>query len=162
MTDDVRLVVPPLLIVVGLVGIVIPVLPGLLLVLSGVLLWAVLTGTTAAWVVFGLCAVVAVTGYVLQYLLPGRRMKERGVGGSTLVLAVVAAVVGFFVIPVVGAVVFFVGAIFLVESARSRDRSLAWTRTKHALAAVAQSIGIELCAALVIAALFVVGLLVTP
>lgn len=162
MADDVRLVVPPLLVVIGLLGIVVPVLPGLLVVLGGVLLWAALTGTGAAWGVFAACVVVAVAGYTLQYLLPGRRMKERGVGTSTLFLAVVAGIVGFFVIPVVGAFLFFVGAIFLVESGRTRDRSLAWTRTKHAMVAVAQSVGIELCAGLVIAALYVVGLFVTP
>ncbi len=159
--DDVRLVVPPLLVVVGLLGIVIPVLPGLLLVLGGVLLWAGLTGTGLAWAIFAACVVVAVVGYTLQYLLPGRRMKERGVGTSTLALAVVAGIVGFFVVPVVGAILFFVLTIFLVENARSRDRSVAWTRTKHAMAAVAQSIGIELVAGLTIAALYVIGLIAT-
>ena len=158
LTDDVRLVVPPLLVVVGLIGIVVPVLPGLLVVLAGVLLWAALTGTGLAWGVFAACFVVALVGYTLQYLLPGRRMKERGVGTSTLALAVLAGVVGFFVVPVVGAILFFVGAIYLVENARSRDRAVAWTRTKHAMAAVAQSIGIELVAGLGIAALYVVGL----
>ena len=160
--DDIRLVVPPLLIVIGLLGIVIPVLPGLLLVLGGVLLWAALTGTPLAWCLFALSALVAVAGWTMQYLLPGRRMKERGVPTSTLFLGVVAAVVGFFVIPVVGALLFFVGAIFLVESARTRDRGVARTRTRHAIVAVAQSVGIELLAALVIAAIFVVGLFVTP
>ncbi len=159
--DDVRLVVPPLLVVVGLLGIVIPVLPGLLVVLGGVLLWAALTGTGLAWGVFAACVVVAVVGYTLQYLLPGRRMKERGVGTSTLALAVLAGIIGFFVVPVVGAILFFVLTIFLVENARSHDRSVAWTRTKHAMAAVAQSIGIELVAGLSIAALYVIGLIAT-
>lgn len=161
LVDDVRLVVPPVLVVVGLLGIVIPVLPGLLLVLLGVLLWAFLTATPLAWGIFAACVVVAAAGYALQYVLPGRRMKERGVGTSTLALAVVAGVVGFFVVPVVGALLFFVLAIFLVENGRTRDRSLAWTRTKHAMVAVAQSVGIELVAGLVIAALYVVGLVAT-
>ena len=160
--EDVRLFVPPLLIVVGLLGIVVPVLPGLLLVLGGVLLWASLTGTGLAWGLFAACVLVAVAGWSLQYLVPGRRMKERGVPTSTLFLAVVAAVVGFFAIPVVGALLFFVGAIFLAESARTRDRGVAWTRTRHAIVAVAQSVGIELLAALVIAAIYVVGVFSTP
>ena len=161
LTDDVRLVVPPLLVVVGLLGIVVPVLPGLLMVLGGVLLWAALTGTPLAWAIFVAALVVAVAGYALQYLLPGRRMKERGVGSSTLLLAVLAGIVGFFVVPVVGAFLFFVAAIFLVESRRSRDRAVAWTRTKHAMLAVAQSVGIELVAGLLIAGLYVVGLVLT-
>lgn len=159
LVDDVRVVVPPLLVVAGLLGIVVPVLPGLVVVLAGVLLWAVLTATPLAWGLFAACVVVALAGYALQYLLPGRRMKERGVGTSTLALAVVAGVVGFFIVPVVGALLFFVLAIFVVESSRSRDRGLAWTRTKHAMVAVAQSVGIELVAGLVIAGLYVGGLL---
>ena len=80
---------------------------------------------------------------------------------STLVLAVLLGVVGFFVIPVVGAVVGFVLGIFLVELGRGRDHSLAWTRTRHAVVAVAQSVGIELLAGLVVAALYGVGVLIT-
>ena len=92
--------------------------------------------------------VITVAGYVLQYTLPGRRMRERGVSSSTLVLAMALGVVGFFVVPVVGAILGFVLGIFLVELGRSRDRSLAWTRTKHALVAVLHSMGIELAAGL--------------
>lgn len=155
---DVGMVVPPLLILVGLVGIVVPVLPGLLLVLGGVLLWALMESTPLAWGVFLASVLVAVLGYVLQYLLPGRRMRERGVRSSTLALAVLFGVVGFFVVPVVGAVIGFVLGIFVVEVGRSRDRAQAWERTKHALVAVLHSIGIELIAGLLIAALYVVGL----
>jgi uncharacterized protein len=150
-------VVPPLLILVGLVGIVVPVLPGLVLVLGGVLVWALVEGSALAWGIFAACTLVTVAGYVLQYTLPGRRMRERGVSSSTLFLAVLLGIVGFFVIPVVGAVVGFVLGIFVVELGRSRDRLQAWTRTKHALVAVLHSIGIELAAGLVVAALYVAG-----
>ncbi len=158
LADDVGMIVPPLLIVVGLVGIVLPVLPGLLVVLAGVLLWALMEGTGLAWGIFVASLLVAVVGYVLQYTLPGRRMRERGVQTSTLALAVLFGIVGFFVIPVVGAIVGFVLGIFVVEVGRTRDRSQAWVRTKHALVAVLHSIGIELAAGLVIACLYVAGL----
>jgi hypothetical protein len=155
--DAVGSVVPPLLILVGLVGIVVPVLPGLLLVVGGVLVWALIEGSALAWGIFAVSVVIAVAGYVLQYTVPGRRMRERGVSSSTLFLAMLLGVVGFFVIPVVGAVVGFVAGIFAVELSRSRDGSQAWTRTKHALVAVLHSMGIELAAALAITALYVAG-----
>ncbi|WP_205860628.1 DUF456 domain-containing protein [Phycicoccus sp. HDW14] len=100
---DTWVVLPPLLIVLGLVGVVVPVLPGTLLVLAGVLVWALAEQSTTGWVVLFLSVLVAAAGRVLQYLVPGRRMKQRGVRTSTLALAVLLAVVGFFVIPVVGA-----------------------------------------------------------
>ena len=158
LADDLGGIVPPLLILVGLVGIVVPVLPGLLLVLGGVLLWALMEGTTLAWAIFAASVVVAVAGVGLQYLVPGRRMRDRGVQTSTLALAVLCGIVGMFVIPFVGAFVGFVLGIFVVELSRSRDRGQAWVRTKHALVGVLQSVGIELVAGLAIAALYVAGL----
>jgi uncharacterized protein YqgC (DUF456 family) len=153
--------VPAVLIVIGMVGIVIPVIPGLLLCLAGVFVWALDTMTTLGWVVFGVCAALYLAGVAMQYAVPGRRLREAGVRRSTLVLAVLLAVVGFFVIPVVGAAIGFVGGIFLVELGHSKDRSTAWGSTKAALKAVFLSIGIELLAALAIAVTWVAGVLVS-
>ncbi len=161
LVDEIGLVIPPLLIIVGLLGIVVPVLPGLLLILGGVLLWAALEGGTTAWLIFAASLLVAVIGWVLQYTLPGKRMRDRGASNSTLVIAVMVGIVGFFVVPVVGAIIGFVLAIFVVEYLRSKDTALAWERTKHALVAVLHSMGIELAAGLTIAALFVGGLVAT-
>lgn len=159
--DELWTVLPPLLILVGLVGIVVPVLPGMLLVLAGVLVFALHEGSTTGWVVFALSVVVAAAGWVLQYLVPGRRMRQRGVSTPTLLLALVLGVVGFFVIPVIGLVLGFVLGIWLVETARTRDRAQAWSRTRHAAVAVAQSIGIELAAGVVVAGLYVAGVVLT-
>ena len=153
--------VPALLIAIGMVGIVIPVIPGLLLCLGAVLLWAWDAGTTLGWWVFGVCAVLYLAGVALQYAVPGRRMRAAGVRRSTLVLAVLLAIVGFFVIPVVGAIVGFVGGIFLVELGHSRTKTAAWASTKSALKAVAMSMGIELVAGFEIAVTWVVGVLLS-
>jgi uncharacterized protein YqgC (DUF456 family) len=153
--------VPAVLILIGMVGIVVPVIPGLLLCLAAVFVWAFDTGTTLAWWVFGVCAVLYLAGVATQYAVPGRRMREAGVRRSTLVLAVLLAIVGFFVIPVVGAAVGFVLGIYLVELGHSRDRSAAWSSTKAALKAVMLSMGIELLAAVAIAATWVVGVLLS-
>lgn len=161
MTDTATIVVCALLIIVGMIGIVVPVLPGLLLTLLAVLVWAVSSGGSTAWFLFGLAAMVYLAGLVAQFLLPGRRLKAQGVGMGTMLLAVVGGIIGFFVIPVVGALVGFVLAIYLVELTRSRSRDQAWARTKSALRAILHSMGIELVTAFVIAVIFVVGVLLT-
>lgn len=153
--------VPAVLILVGMVGIVVPVIPGLLLVLGAVLLWAWDTSSTLGWWIFGLAAALYAAGVALQYLIPGRRMKRAGIGTSTLVLAVLLGIVGFFVIPVVGGPIGFVLGIYLVEHSRSRNRQEAWTSTKTALRAVFLSIGIELAAGLAITTLWVAGVLIS-
>lgn len=144
--------------VVGLVGIVVPVLPGLLLIVLATAGWAYYHPAPQAWVVFWVSVVLYVAGVTAQYLLPGRRMRREGVGAGTLVLAVLLGVVGFFVVPVVGAVVGFVVGVFLVELSRHRNGSAAWTSTKSALKAVLHSIGIELIAGFAIIATWLVGL----
>ncbi len=152
--------VTALLMLVGLVGIVVPVLPGLLLVWLATALWAYEHPAGTAWVVFAVATVLFGTGVAAQYLVPGRRMRRAGVGTWTLLLAVILAVVGFFLVPVVGALVGFVGGIFLVELARQGDRRAAWSATRHALRNVALSIGIELAAGFAIVLVWLVGLLV--
>ncbi len=152
---------PALLIALGVVGIVVPVLPGLPMVLAGVLLWAIGIGGPTAWVVFGTCLVLGAAGWITQLLIPGRRLKAQGISTWTLVLAVLAGIVGFFVVPVLGAPLGFVLAILVVEFVRVGEVPLAWQRTGHALKAVVLSWGIELAAALLIALTWVTGVLVT-
>ena len=153
--------VPAVMIAVGILGIVIPVLPGLLLALAGVLLWAYDTGTRTAWAVFAACAVLYVVGVGLQYAIPGRRLRRSGVGTLTLLLAVVLGIVGFFVIPVVGGPAGFVLGIYLVEHTRSRSSQAAWAATVAALKAGLGCMGLELLAGLAIATTWAVAVIVT-
>ena len=136
--------------VVGTVGIVVPVLPGLCLVGAATLLWAIEVHYTAGWVVFAIATLLYAAGIVAQYLLPGRQMKRAGVDSRFVAVALVVAVVGFFVIPVIGAPIGFVTAIFLLELAKHHDRRAAWRATVHAIKAVGLNIGLELATAFAI------------
>ena len=149
-----------LMIAVGIVGLIVPVLPGLALSLLGVLLWAWSTGG-AAWWFFAAACVVAVIGWIVQYTVPGKRMAAAGVPGRVLLLGAVCGIVGFFVIPVVGLFIGFVLGVLLAELGRTRTIADAWTSTKHALRAVVTSVAIELTAAVVVALIWVAGLLTT-
>ncbi|WP_130013360.1 DUF456 domain-containing protein [Serinicoccus sediminis] len=151
------------LMLVGVVGIVLPVLPGLLIVLAGSLVWALEERTTLGWVVFGLSALVYLLGVGLQWAVPGQRMRRAGVRTSTLVIGVVCALVLGVVIPVVGLFVGFPLGIFLVSLVRTRDRGEALRATRHALHAVGLNILIELGTAFALIAMFVVAAVVlTP
>ena len=138
--------------IVGLVGIVVPVLPGLLLVWAGVLVWALGERTATAWVVLGLATVVFLVSQVVKYLLPGRQLKEAGVPTISMLAGVVLGIVGFFVVPVVGVFLGFVVGIYAAELLRLRDHRTAWPSTVHALKAAGFSVLIELAAGLLIVA----------
>lgn len=145
--------------VVGVLGIVLPVLPGLLLCVGAVLLWAIDTGGTLAWATFGVALVLYLIGVSLQLLIPGRRMKRDGVGGLTLVLGVVGAIIGVFVIPLLGLPIGFVAGIFGAEYLRFHELDRAWSATKSALRGVLHSMGIELTTAFAIAISWTIGIL---
>jgi hypothetical protein len=152
-------VVAALLMLVGVIGIVVPVLPGLLLIVAAVLVWALVEQSTLGWVLLGLTVALYLGGSLLQWLVPGKRMKRAGVRTSTLLAGVVAAVAMAFVIPVVGLFVGFPLGIFLVSYARSRDRVEAWSATRHALRAVGTNILIELVTAFTIIAAWAVTII---
>jgi uncharacterized protein len=138
-------------IVVGLVGIVVFVLPGLLIVWAAVLVWALVEQTLLAWVVLAFATLVALVGTVVKYLVPGQRMRDAGVPGGSIVLGAVLGFIGFFLIPVVGLFIGFILGIFLAERIRLGAHGEAWPSTVHALKAVGLSILIELFAGLLIA-----------
>ena len=140
-----------LLVAVGIAGLIVPVLPGLACVVLGVLVWAIGQSSTAAWVVFAVACVLAVAGYVVQVLVPGRQLSRGGVARRSNIVGLVCAVVGVFVVPVIGLLLGFVIGVFLAESARLRDRTQAWTATRVAIRAALTSVGIELAAAVTIA-----------
>ena len=149
-----------LAIAVGLVGVVVPVLPGALLVLGAILVWAWDGGSSTGWVVFAVATSFIALGSIVKYVVPGRRLKEHGIPGSTLVLGGLIGVVGFFVIPVIGLVIGFVLGVYLAEL-RRLGSTAAWPATKHAVRAVGVSILIELAATLLAAATWALGVVLT-
>lgn len=146
-----------LAILVGLIGIIVPVLPGAILIGSSIGVWAFLTGGATAWTIFGIAAGLLILAEVLQYIVAGGHMKRSEVSNSTIIIGGIAGVIGFFVVPVIGLFLFFAGAVFLVELTKRRDRVVAWRSTVAALQASAMTIGIQLLGALAAAGTWVVG-----
>jgi uncharacterized protein YqgC (DUF456 family) len=146
--------------VVGLAGIVVPVLPGSVLILVALLVWAGEQGSATAWAVAAAGSLVLVVGGVVKYALPGRRLTASGVPRRTLVAGGLLGTVGFFVVPVVGLFLGFVLGVYLSEAQRLGGQQ-AWASTRAALKAVGVSILIELAAALVAVSCWVVGVALT-
>jgi uncharacterized protein YqgC (DUF456 family) len=147
-------------IAVGLVGILVPVLPGSILVVAAVLAWAGSVGGVTAWAVFALVTALIAAGAVVKYVVPGRRLQLAGVPASTQWAGALLGVVGFFVVPVVGLVLGFVLGVYLAELRRVGS-SRAWPTTWHSLKAVGLSILIELGAALVATLVWLGGVVAT-
>ena len=147
-------------IAVGIAGIIVPVLPGTILVLGAILVWALEIGTATAWLVFAFATTFLVLGTIVKYLVPGRQLKASGVPNRTLLAGALLAFVGFFVVPVVGMFIGFVLGVYVAERARVGAAG-AWPSTKAALRAVGVSILVELVAAFLAVATWVVGVVLT-
>lgn len=145
-----------LAILVGLVGIVVPVLPGSLLILAAVLVWAVVVSSPTGWLVLAVVGLLLLGGGIVKYAVPGRRLQASGVPTRTLVAGGLLGIVGFFVVPVVGLLVGFVAGVYAAELARVGARRARGT-TGQALRAAGLSLLIELAAGLLAASVWAVG-----
>jgi len=157
--DETFLALCALAMVVGVIGVVVPVLPGLILCWATAVIWAAVTDGPGwvRWLVVGLATVWVIVGTAVKYAWPGRRMKTAGVPTSTLFAGVALGLIGFFVIPVVGLPLGFVGGVWLAEARRTGGFDKAWPSTKAALLGTGLSMLVELGAALLVAATWAVG-----
>lgn len=155
------LVLVGIAIAVGISGVVIPVLPGVLLVWAAILVWALITGSTAGWAVLAVATVAIGIGQVVKVLVPHRRLRDAGVPRQTLLAGLVLAIAGFFLVPVVGFFLGFPLGVYLEEHRRLREHDAAWASTKHALRAMGLSMAIELVSALVAASAWLAAVIAT-
>ncbi|MCH9731377.1 MAG: DUF456 domain-containing protein [Actinomycetia bacterium] len=155
--STVGIVLVALAIAIGLAGIVVPVLPGGLLVIAAIGVWAFVEATVVSWVTFGIAAAFIGVAEIVKYTWPVKRMRQAQVRTSVLVIGAAAGIVGFFVIPVIGLLIGFVAGVFAAELVIRRDPTRAWASTVLALKGVAISVGVELAGALLASIAWVLG-----
>jgi uncharacterized protein YqgC (DUF456 family) len=155
--STVGIVLVALAIAVGLVGILVPLLPGTVLVFGAIAVWAFFERTTVAWVTLGIVTALLAATLLVKYLWPMRRMRSADVRTSSLFAGAVLGIIGFFVVPVLGLLIGFVLGVYLAELANRRDQRLAWTSTVHAIKGVALSVGVELAGGLLATVAWVVA-----
>ena len=157
--SDLGLVLVGLAIAAGIVGIVVPVLSGALLVWAAILAWALAVSSTTGWAALAGATLAIGGGQVVKYLVPGRHLRDADVPRRSIVAGLVAAVIGFFVFPVVGLFVGFPVGVYVEERRRLGHHDGAWSSTRHAVKAVGLSVLIELAATLVATVLWMVAAL---
>ena len=128
---------------VGLTGIVVPVIPGSITILIASLVWAIVLGGWA-WLGFGLIALFCAAGMTCSYVMTGRKLRQAEVPYWPIVIGIVAAIIGFFAIPVIGLPIGFVAGLFGAEWYRRKDPKLAWDSSWVAIKALGIGICLEL------------------
>lgn len=150
-------IVTSVLIIIGCLGIIIPVLPGSITALIGLIIWAVVLQSVEGWVVLALGATLLLAGMSASLVLTGSRLKRRAIPNRTLLFGVIGAVIGMFVIPVVGLVIGFIVGLLASETVRNRNFRTALDTSWVALKAAGLGIIIELSCALLASSVFIIG-----
>ncbi|WP_405551923.1 DUF456 domain-containing protein [Streptomyces sp. NBC_01171] len=141
-----------LVIALGLCGVLVPGVPGSWLVWAGVLWWALTNPSGLAWALLVGATVVLLLAQIVRWTLPARRLRASGATPRMAVYAGVGALLGFVLLPVVGALPGFMGGIYLGERLRLGRHGEAMAALRTAMRSGGSSVFTELFACLLIAA----------
>ncbi|MFD8719856.1 DUF456 domain-containing protein [Streptomyces sp. NPDC059629] len=141
-----------LVLVLGLCGVMVPGVPGSWLVWAAVLWWALYDPRPLAWAVLVGSTVVLLLSLVVRWALPPRRLRASGATPRMRVYAGLGALLGFVLVPVVGAIPGFMAGVYLHERLRLGRRAEATAALRTTMNAGGSSVLAELFACLLITA----------
>lgn len=144
--------------VVGVVGVILPVIPGSLVVILGLLAWGILISGSAVWTAAGIGLILTVLGWSASAVLTGRVLYREHIPRGPVLLAFLAGVVGLVFLPPVGLFIGFAAGLFGAEYLRrDHDWRAAGASSLRALRAMGIGIIIEFLCAGTAVSLFVIG-----
>ncbi len=150
-----------LVMVIGLLGTILPLLPGLTLIWAAAIGYGLVSGfETTGTVAMILISAVFALGLWLSVRIPQKRTADAGVPLRGQLFALGLAVLGFFVVPVVGAFLGFVLGIYLSERVRRGESGVAWKATKVSIGAMIRASAAQFGVGAVMIALWLVWALV--
>ncbi len=143
--------------IVGLAGIIVPVLPGTITIVIATLIWAIIVGGWPAWIAFGIVLLLGAAGMTTSYVLTGRRLHRAEVPMWPIYVAIVSGIVGIFVIPFLGLPIGFLIGLYISEAIRQKDWRKGLTTMWIALKALGVGILIEFSLAMASTIVFAIA-----
>lgn len=119
----------------GLIGLLIPVFPGLTIMWLGTLIYAIVQATNGSmtwvdWVLFTFITLLMIGGNIVDNIIIAKHVREKNVPWSSILWAFAAGIiVSFMFTPIVGMVASPTG-LFLAEWQRLKDKQIAFDNTK--------------------------------
>lgn len=121
--------------IVGLLGLVVPVFPGLVVMWLATLVYAILQNAAGnmtgwKWVLFGVITVLMILGSLGDNLIIARKMRDKYVPWSSILFAFAASLIAsLFFTPLIGLIAAPVG-LYLAENRRLKNSQAAVDSTK--------------------------------
>ena len=133
------LILVQIAIIVGLVGLLIPVFPGLLITWAAILVYGLITGFT--WwsgALFAVISLVGVAASLADNILMAGGARTSGASWGSILLALGAGIVGTLLLPPFGGIIAAPLAVLLLEYYRRRD----WAQSQAALTGMVKGYGV--------------------
>jgi uncharacterized protein YqgC (DUF456 family) len=116
---------------VGLLGLILPVFPGLVVIWLAALGYGISAGFgTAGWILFAIITVFMIAGSLVDNVLTLQQAHQTGASLVSILFAMLFGVLGNLVFPVLGGLVGALAALFLVEYIRRKNWREAMTATR--------------------------------
>jgi hypothetical protein len=132
---------------VGLIGLVVPIFPGLLIMWLAALGYGIAAGfETLGIVLFAFISLLALAGSLADNLLMGAGARRGGASWLSIFVALSVGILGTILFPPVGGLIAAPLAVLALEYYRLRD----WTAARQAVFGMAKGWGLSLAARLVI------------
>ena len=147
-----------ILLIVGILGTVLPVLPGLLLSLCGLLIYKFGTDAPLSMVYIWIFVFLTAISVVLNYVIPAKTTRKYGGTRWGNIGSIIGTIAGMFLIPVpFGFLIGMFLGVFVGELLHdAKDKKKAWNSTKGALVGFLYGTGFNLVVGL---AMFLVVLI---
>jgi len=119
----------------GLFGLIIPVVPGLVIIWVAALGYGIAASFgTLGWIMFAIISLLMVAGSVIDNVLMGTQARQSGASWVSIAAALVFGIAGNFVLPVIGGLIAALLALFIAEWIRCKNwreslksvRGMAW------------------------------------
>jgi uncharacterized protein YqgC (DUF456 family) len=118
-------------ILVGLVGLIIPIYPGLLLMWLASLGYGIVIGfTPRGAVIFVIITLLTIAGSLIDNVLMGSGARQGGASWYSIIAGMVTGIIGTIVFPPFGGMITAPVTIILLEYLRARDWKKAWSATR--------------------------------
>lgn len=155
LADSFVFILITLLMVVGMIGIIVPIMPGIFLVWMGVFVYVYRNGfeviSLPMFLFFTLIVLVSGTS---DLWLPYLGARKTGASKRTFVFGLVGSIIGSIILPIIGTIIGYVAGVFVGEYHKRRD----WQQAKRAglgsLAGWGISTAVQLVAGLLIILIF--------
>ena len=153
-------IIAAILMLVAIFGTIFPIVPGSPVAIVTMIAWAWIIDSSASWSTGVVAAALALVGMSASLVLTGRTMRRERIPSTPILIATAAAIVGLFVIPLLGLFVGFAVGLFGAEYYRRRDLAAAARSSLQAMKAMGWGMLIECGCAILAFGVFGLGVLI--